>query len=108
MSDAPDGDDQDRSEGLDDDVLEDLEEYPPERPLGAEDYGTSAQEERVDEPAWERARRELPERERRADRGVPLLAGDTDLEGELAEEDDGPYDVDPDRTPLSAEEAAIH
>ena len=38
---------QDRAEGLDDDEVPEGD-YPPERPLGAEDYGTTAAEE-----AWD-------------------------------------------------------
>lgn len=61
----------DRSELLDDDVLP--PEYPPDRPLGVEEYGTTWQEERVDEPLEERVRREEPD--------VVDLDADTDLEG---------------------------
>lgn len=49
----------DPSELLDDDVLP--AEYPPDHPTGVDDYGTTAQEERVDEPLEERIRREEPE-----------------------------------------------
>lgn len=61
----------DRSELLDDDVLP--PEYPPDRPLGVDEYGTTWQEERVDEPLEERVRREEPD--------VVDLDADTDLEG---------------------------
>jgi hypothetical protein len=57
---------QDRAEALDSDVLSDDTddpegelEYPPEHLLGARGYGTTAAEERVDEPLDERMRREV-------------------------------------------------
>jgi hypothetical protein len=60
-----DRDDQDLAEGFDSDKLsEDTDdpagelEFPPERPLGVNQYGTTAAEEHVGEPADERARRD--------------------------------------------------
>ncbi len=53
-------DEQTRAEGLDDDKLEG-EEYPPDEPIGADEYGTGAQEGRWDEPIEERLAREEPE-----------------------------------------------
>ncbi|MGH9138633.1 MAG: hypothetical protein ACRD0G_16575 [Acidimicrobiales bacterium] len=50
-------DEQDKTERLDDDRLAD--EYPPDRPTGALDYGTTPQEERINEPIEEFARREV-------------------------------------------------
>jgi hypothetical protein len=55
-----------RSEVVDEDKLGG--DYPPERPLGADEYGTAPAEERVPEPLEERVRRErpdVPERDRR-------------------------------------------
>ena len=106
MSDTrPDDDDQARSEALDDETLGDLD-YPPEHPLGTEDDRAAAQGERVDGPAEQRARREQHD-PRRPPEGVSLVAGASDLEAELAEED-GPFGDDPDHTPGPAEEAAVH
>jgi hypothetical protein len=124
--------DDDVSELLDEDALP--AEYPPDRPLGVNQYGTTPQEERVDEPLEERIRREEPE-ERAGDRPVLLLdetedglgaaedldAGETGdaMLGELGDagwagDDAGPGLGPPpsgfaaDRVPLSAEEAAVH
>lgn len=126
--------DDDRSELLDQDALP--PEYPPDRPLGADQYGTTPQEERIDEPLEERLRREEPEeRPLVDDRPVQLLdetedgfgaGGDVDFgetgdamlgeagEGEWAGDDTGPKlgppssDTAADRVPMSAEEAAVH
>jgi hypothetical protein len=68
-------------------------EFPPDRPLGAEEYGTTAAEERWDEPLEERLAREEPD--------VPA-AGDGPP---LADEPDDP--TEPVETP-PAEEAALH
>jgi hypothetical protein len=65
-------DEQDEAESLDPDALSLGDEetyddpegalvYPPDRLLGARDYGTTAAEERVDEPLEERLRRENPD-----------------------------------------------
>jgi hypothetical protein len=54
-------DSQSQAENLDDDRL--AGDYPPDQPLGAEDYGTTPAEERVDEPLRERIWREEPEQE---------------------------------------------
>src|ERR687893_209001 len=124
--------DDDVSELLDEDALP--PEYPPDRPLGVDQYGTTPQEERVDEPLAERVLREEPE-ELPEDRPVLLLdetedglgaaedldageTGDTMLgevgEGAWAGDDTGPSlgppsgDLPSDRVPLSAEEAAVH
>ena len=111
--------DDDVSELLDEDALP--TEYPPERPLGVNEYGTTPQEERVDEPLEERVLREEPE-ELPVDRPVLLLdetedglgaaedldAGETGdaMLGELGVAPTG--DLATDRVPLSAEEAAVH
>jgi hypothetical protein len=61
------GDPQDRAESLDPEVLPDYDdpegklEYPPDTPEGVRDYGTTAEEERIDEPLDERVRREVPD-----------------------------------------------
>lgn len=118
-------DDDDLSEVLDEDVL--TSEYPPERPLGATDYGTTAQEERIDEPdVLEATRHDRPvllldETEDAFGAGGDIDAGETgdELLGEVGEatwagDDDGPGLGPPpshtvaDRVPLSAEEAAVH
>lgn len=72
-------DPQDQAEALDDDRLN--EEYPPEEPLGVEDYGTTEAEERFREPLAERVLREEP------DFGEVAAA---------AEPEDRPVLVDPD------------
>src|SRR5690606_515915 len=113
-----------RSEMLDDDVLP--PEYPPDRPLGVDQYGTTWQEERVDEPLEDRVRREEPD--------VVALDPDADLDavdaghtGEHAlhgsepppaggRPDDGDpvggapsrRDVATERVAAPAEEAAVH
>lgn len=64
MSDATSGtgDDQDLAEAFDPDVVgEGYQAFPPERPLGVDQYGTTAAEERIDEPLEERVRREEPD-----------------------------------------------
>lgn len=124
MSDA-----QDRSESLDDDKL--AGEYPPDRPLGVESYGTTPGEERHDEPLSERVAREQPEDAPPPDRPVAPLVGDDVLDdrekqvvAEEARPGSGPGAIDPgdptagDPTQrdvatereagLSAEEAAVH
>lgn len=49
-------DEQERAEQRDETVLG--KDYPPEEPLGVDEYGTTPAEERVDEPLEERIRRE--------------------------------------------------
>jgi hypothetical protein len=124
--------DDDVSELLDEDALP--SEFPLDDPIGVDQYGTTPQEERVDEPLEERILREEAE-ERPSDRPVLLLdetedglgaAGDLDagetgdaMLGELGDaawagDDTGPglgtppSDLAADRVPLSAEEAAMH
>jgi hypothetical protein len=119
MSDT--GDPQDEAEALDADVLDDESDdpegdltYPLDRALGAEDYGTTAAEERVDEPYAESLRREVPER--RSDRQAPGRIGRL-VEPGADDDADYPIDLetdlvalaaDEDELDLSAEEAAIH
>ena len=69
---------QDRAEGLDDDKIPD--EYPPFEPLGIDHYGTTAAEERWDQPLAERVEAEEPEE-------LPLT--DDDAGFELVEPDEG-------------------
>jgi hypothetical protein len=90
---------QDRAEALDDDKLG--SEAAPEAPLGVEDYGTTAAEERFDEPLEERLRREEPE------------DGDGDTitaaEAGAAADDETLCDVATElEAPPAAEEAAVH
>ena len=53
-------DEDEQSEILDDDRLGG--DYPPDEPLGVDEYGLTAAEQQVDEPLDERVRREEPER----------------------------------------------
>ena len=79
-------DDQDISEALDDDKLP--ADFPPEEPLGVDEYGVTAAEELVDEPLEERVKREIPDDVRAedpVDRGIGTLVepdqgGTADLE----------------------------
>ena len=107
----------DRSEQLDDEQLG--VEYPPERPLGAEEYGTTAQEERVAEPMDERGHRYEDDDSGAGepDEVAPGLLdqGPEDDEKDLvADTDEQPnegtpaYDTAADRVPRSAEEEAVH
>ena len=78
--------DQNLSEELDDDKIE--EEYPPERPLGVEDYGTTPAEEAWDEPLEERLAREEPDVLAPEDESLELVQPD-----EGAHTDDEPDEV---------------
>jgi hypothetical protein len=111
-------DEQDISEGLDEDVVEDDEDYtgdevgedlpgyPPDRPYGVNTVGVTAIEEDTGDSFAERTRRELPEDAPPRDRSdvgqlVEPDASDLDEEEELiAEEEPGDG--------LSPEEAAMH
>ncbi|HEV7886298.1 MAG TPA: DUF5709 domain-containing protein [Acidimicrobiales bacterium] len=84
-------------------------EFPPgDRPRASTDWGTTAREERMDEPLADRVRREVPDRVRAGDEPV----------GRLVAPDEGMIDVDDepaeiatmtgDDAGLSAEEAAMH
>jgi hypothetical protein len=76
--------DQNLSEQLDDDELSG--DFPPEQPLGVDDYGTTAAEERWEEPLAERMAREEPD---------TLAPPDESLE--LVQPDEGAHtDVEPD------------
>lgn len=122
-------DPQDRAEALDDDRLSD--EYPPEDPLGVEEYGTTAAEERYGEPLEERVLREEPPGDGGHDDDPPVLVDLDTVEGPgdegravagSVEDDPGALDVDDptagdpslrdvatERTgPVPAEEAAVH
>jgi hypothetical protein len=110
------GDAQDIAESLDSDKLPDYDdpegllEYPPDHPLGVREYGTTAAEERVDEPLDERLRRDDRD-EDDADEGTVgrLVEPGADDDG-LATEDDEDEEVasSVDEEDLSAEEAAVH
>lgn len=120
-----------RGEGLDDDKLGGA--YPPEQPLGADAYGTTAAEERTGEPLTERVSREEPEPEpvnAPEEDSARLVAPDegvhTDVDSEAVARadtggpgplsDDDPLAGDPDTRdvatelegPAPAEEAAVH
>lgn len=103
-------DSQDRAEQLDDDKMamtdtpvEDLE-YPPDEPMGVDAYGTTAAEERVDEPLDERVAREVPD-EATEDAGMRLVDPD---EGAGPDEEADSVAAASTATDLSAEEAAVH
>jgi hypothetical protein len=86
---------QNRAEGLDEDKIGG--DFPPEEPLGADEYGTTAAEERWDEPLEERIAREQPD----------VLPGDPVVEDD---EVDDTFDdaVQEHEAPIPAEEDAIH
>jgi hypothetical protein len=99
-------DPQDQAEALDDDRL--AGEYPPEEPLGVEDYGTTAAEERWDEPLAERVRREEPDDSlATSDFEVDPEVGALD-EGDPLTGDDTTRDIALERVAPPAEEAAMH
>jgi hypothetical protein len=109
--------DANRSEQLDDDKLEGGQ-YPPDRPLGAEDRGVTDASDSV----AERARRENPDRWRATDRGeVGSVVDPNDEAGYDDEADAVALEVRDDADPLGldrsgqdleeiepAEEAAMH
>lgn len=126
--------DDDRSELLDDDVLS--TQFPPDRPLGVADYGTTHQEQRIEEPIEERVERYEADAPGPDDDPVLLLdetddalddeAHDLDegetgdaIQGETGDaewagDNTGPSLGPPsspmasDRVPLAAEESAVH
>jgi hypothetical protein len=120
MSDARDdqADEQDEAEALDADTTDSLDDdypldYPPERPLGVEEYGLTGAEEETGESERLRSARELPEDDGRDlpeddldDDADELITGlsvaddaiDGELLGELVD-----VELDP-----SAEESAMH
>jgi len=90
-------DPQDVAESLDPEVLPEYDDpegnllYPPDRPLGVNEYGLSAAEERVDEPLAERARREVP------DEFAEIEEPDEDILADIEAEGLEPYaDIDAD------------
>jgi len=111
-------DDPDRSEQLDEDAMSDLQQYPPDRPLGAEDRGVTDAADSV----AERRRREVPEGQgggRRGELGHLLdQAGEAGFDDEadaVAEESQderhrssGDWSVQDLEEVTSAEEAAMH
>jgi hypothetical protein len=101
-------DPQDEAEALDDDRTDG--EYPPERPLGVDAYGTTGAEERWDEPLAERVSREEPDDDSRASTDFPVdpEVGALD-EGDLLTGDATTRDVALEReAPPPAEEEAMH
>ena len=109
------GDAQDMAEALDVDKIDDdragedeLDDYPPDRPLAVDDYGVTEAEEAIDEPLEERVRREEPD---------PLVI-ELERRASLPENDDHLILVDDDDADTmtadmalgeqTAEEAAIH
>jgi hypothetical protein len=118
MSDT--GDEQDVAEGLNSEVLSDYDDpegnldYPPDEPMGVEDYGTTAAEERVDEPLAERVARELPDSLDESERPVGRLlspgADDTDLGvyAIYADEESDAIALSAVESDLTAEEEAVH
>ena len=85
-------DEQDRAEGLDDDKL--APEVAPDEPYGVDRYGTTAAEERWDEPIDERVEAEVPD-------GAVWGGDDEGLE--LVEPDEG---LRPDTEPAAVATAA--
>ena len=94
------GDSQSEAEFLDDDKLP--SEYPPDRPLGVDEYGVTAYEETVPEPLEERLRREEPDFDELARRGDRGDDGDGDDEvGTLVDADEGGFDDEGDSVATS-------
>ena len=114
MSDISDS--QDVAESLDPEVLSDYDdptgilEYPPDRPLGVEEYGVTAAEQRVDEPLEERVRREIDDSsaETNQHRDVGRLVAPGGDDPILADDEAQAVALDFDEPDLSAEEAAMH
>jgi hypothetical protein len=101
-------DPQDQAEALDDDRIDG--DYPPDRPLGVDAYGTTGAEERWDEPLAERVSREEPDDDERArtDFATDPEVGALD-DGDVLTGDTTTRDVVLEReAPAAAEEAAIH
>lgn len=121
----------DQSEALDDDKLGGT--YPPDQPVGVDEYGITDQEQRIDEPIAERVLREEPELDGipDAERAGRLVAPDEGIEaddeaaavassvddlsrGDLSADDIASGDTTTRdtatelATDLSAEEAAVH
>jgi hypothetical protein len=119
-------DEQDKAESVDADRIgpdergddEELANYPPDRLLGANQYGVVPSEEEVDEPLEERVSREEPEPliealEHQGRLDVNELERDAPLGGTLVEPLEAPDDpvLDAELVPqedLSPEEAAMH
>ena len=87
---------QNRAEDLDEDKIGG--DFPPEQPLGVEEYGTTAAEQEWDEPLEERIAREEPD--------VLPVDGRVDTDDEV----DDTFDdaVQEHEAPIPAEEAALH
>jgi hypothetical protein len=74
-------DPQDEAEALDDDELVGERDFPPERPLAVEDYGTTPAEERVPEPLEEFVKREQADRLRPRPPEPPVIIDPRTVEG---------------------------
>jgi hypothetical protein len=124
-------DPQDEAEALDEDELVGAREFPPERPVAVEDYGTTPAEERVPEPLEEFVKREQADKLRPRRPEPPVIIDPRTLEGfedesdvialasdpldDILPEDDVVSADDTERdfateleAPMPAEEAAIH
>lgn len=107
-------DPQDQAEALDDDkmavtdtLVDDLE-YPPDEPMGVDEYGTTPAEERVDEPIEEREDRYQSEALPKED-GMRLVEPPDDSDEVGAEDTEGTSVArSVDASDLSAEEEAVH
>lgn len=88
------GDSQSGAEFLDDDKLP--SEYPPDRPLGADEYGVTAYEETVPEPLEERLRREEPDFDELARRRGADGDDADEAVGTLVDTDEGGVDAEGD------------
>lgn len=88
---APIGGDQDMSEHLDDDKLGG--DFPPDEPVGVEEYGITNHEQRFPEPIAERVEREIPD---------DLVAATGDGTGTLVAPDQG-VGVDDERSLIARE-----
>ncbi len=87
----------DPSEALDSDKLGD--EFPPERPVGVDQYGTTTAEARIGEPIDERVDREEPDESAPEPENLTLVAEPTpDVEEDLVAQEAvaDPRAVDPD------------
>jgi hypothetical protein len=74
-------DPQDEAEALDDDELVGERDFPPERPLAVEDYGTTPAEERVPEPLEEFVKRDQADRLRPRPPEPPVIIDPRTVEG---------------------------
>jgi hypothetical protein len=97
-------DPQDEAEALDEDELTGERDYPPERLLGADEYGVTPAEERVPEPLDEFVKREQPDRLRPHRPEPPRLIDPESVEGSEDEPDVVAVPVDPLDVPLAEDD----